>query len=193
MAATATADSTLCHCCCSFRQQLRSSLAFSVSHVSLSVHWPSRLSVARLDGCLSGGDYAAIILDIEGLLLAACGAIKGYNIGLIGLLTGKLLVIAKIWFEIVVVGASLFLTFPFAEEAVELVDRHSLRQVVRTRRVRDLHQTYREAGHRSEADLDYNHQPRWNLRWVLGYLRRVVSGICSISNDGEVNNGMTGI
>jgi hypothetical protein len=55
------------------------------------------------DGCLGGGDYAAIILDIEGLLLAACGAIRGYNIDLIGLLTGKLLVIAKIWAAIVIV------------------------------------------------------------------------------------------
>ncbi|KAG9120443.1 hypothetical protein FRC07_004063 [Ceratobasidium sp. 392] len=58
--------------------------------------------LSLLDGCLGGGDYAAIILDIEGLLLAAVGAIKGYNIGLLGLLTGKLLVIAKIWAAIVI-------------------------------------------------------------------------------------------
>ncbi|QRV93730.1 hypothetical protein RhiJN_21748 [Ceratobasidium sp. AG-Ba] len=55
-----------------------------------------------LDGCLDGGDYAAIILDMEGLILAACGAIKGYNIGLLGPLTGKLLVVAKIWAAIVI-------------------------------------------------------------------------------------------
>ncbi|CCO36027.1 hypothetical protein BN14_10149 [Rhizoctonia solani AG-1 IB] len=55
-----------------------------------------------LDGCLSGGDYKSIIIDIEGLLYAAIGAIKGYKIGLIGLLTGKLLIIAKIWFAIVI-------------------------------------------------------------------------------------------
>ncbi|QRV93728.1 hypothetical protein RhiJN_21746 [Ceratobasidium sp. AG-Ba] len=58
--------------------------------------------LSLLDGCLGGGDYKTIILDIVGLLYAACDAIKGYNIGLIGLLTGKLLVIAKIWFAIVI-------------------------------------------------------------------------------------------
>ncbi|KAG8706806.1 hypothetical protein FRC09_002192 [Ceratobasidium sp. 395] len=60
------------------------------------------IKLGLLDGCLHGGDYASIILDIEGLLLAAVSAIKGYNIGLLGLLTGKLLVIAKIWFAIVI-------------------------------------------------------------------------------------------
>ncbi|KAF8597908.1 hypothetical protein BDV93DRAFT_512976 [Ceratobasidium sp. AG-I] len=59
-----------------------------------------------LDGCLGGGDYAAIIYDIEGLILAASGAISGYKIGLLGLLTGKLLVIAKIWAAIVISIAS---------------------------------------------------------------------------------------
>ncbi|QRV79046.1 hypothetical protein RhiJN_07061 [Ceratobasidium sp. AG-Ba] len=58
--------------------------------------------LSLLDGCLTGGDYATIIYDIHGLLMAACGAIKGYNIGLLGLLTGKLLIIAKIWFAIVI-------------------------------------------------------------------------------------------
>ncbi|KAG8742072.1 hypothetical protein FRC10_002055 [Ceratobasidium sp. 414] len=60
------------------------------------------LKLSLLDGCLHGGDYAAIIVDIEGLLLAACGAIKGYNLGLLGLLTGQLLVVAKIWAAIVI-------------------------------------------------------------------------------------------
>ncbi|CAE6463503.1 unnamed protein product [Rhizoctonia solani] len=58
------------------------------------------IKLGLLDGCLSGGDYAAIILDIEGLLYAAIGAIQGIKLGLLGLLTGKLLVIAKIWFAI---------------------------------------------------------------------------------------------
>ncbi|CAE6498123.1 unnamed protein product [Rhizoctonia solani] len=60
------------------------------------------IKLSLLDGCLGGGDYEAIILDIEGLLYAAIGAIQGYKIGLLGLLTGKLLVIAKIWFGIVI-------------------------------------------------------------------------------------------
>ncbi|KAG8683619.1 hypothetical protein FRC08_014177 [Ceratobasidium sp. 394] len=60
------------------------------------------IKLGLLDGCLHGGDYAAIIVDIEGLLLAACGAIKDYNLGLLGLLTGKILVIAKIWVAIVI-------------------------------------------------------------------------------------------
>ncbi|KAF8597897.1 hypothetical protein BDV93DRAFT_512966 [Ceratobasidium sp. AG-I] len=58
--------------------------------------------LSLLDSCLGGGDYAAIIYDIEGLLLAASGAISGYKIGLLGLLTGKLLVIAKIWAAIAI-------------------------------------------------------------------------------------------
>ncbi|CAE6535698.1 unnamed protein product [Rhizoctonia solani] len=53
-----------------------------------------------LDGCLGGGDYAAIIIDIEGMLYAAIAAIKGCQIGLLGLLTGKILILAKLWFTI---------------------------------------------------------------------------------------------
>ncbi|EUC58663.1 transmembrane protein, putative [Rhizoctonia solani AG-3 Rhs1AP] len=60
------------------------------------------VKLGLLDGCLGGGDYASIILDIEGILYAAIGGIKGCKIGLLGLLTGKLLVIAKIWFGIVI-------------------------------------------------------------------------------------------
>ncbi|CAE6377776.1 hypothetical protein RSOLAG22IIIB_06078 [Rhizoctonia solani] len=60
------------------------------------------IKLGLLDGCLGGGDYASIILDIEGLLYAAIGAIANLKIGLFGLLTGKLLVIAKIWFGIVI-------------------------------------------------------------------------------------------
>ncbi|CAE6475876.1 hypothetical protein ACGC1H_007263 [Rhizoctonia solani] len=60
------------------------------------------LKLGLLDGCLGGGDYASIVLDIEGILYAAIGGIKGCKIGLLGLLTGKLLVIAKIWFSIVI-------------------------------------------------------------------------------------------
>ncbi|QRV79050.1 hypothetical protein RhiJN_07065 [Ceratobasidium sp. AG-Ba] len=66
------------------------------------VQYVIEIDLAKLDGCLGGGDYVPIIGRIEGTLLAACGAIKGYNIGLIGLLTGKLLIIAKIWFAIVI-------------------------------------------------------------------------------------------
>ncbi|QRV93729.1 hypothetical protein RhiJN_21747 [Ceratobasidium sp. AG-Ba] len=58
--------------------------------------------LVELDRCMNGGNYGAVMADIEGLLMAACGAIKGYNIGLIGLLTGQVLVIAKIWFAIVI-------------------------------------------------------------------------------------------
>ncbi|KAB5591075.1 hypothetical protein CTheo_5487 [Ceratobasidium theobromae] len=60
------------------------------------------VKLGLLDGCLGGGDYASIIVDIEGLLYAAIGAIKGCKLGLLGLLTGKLLVIAKIWAGIVI-------------------------------------------------------------------------------------------
>ncbi|KAF8606389.1 hypothetical protein BDV93DRAFT_505950 [Ceratobasidium sp. AG-I] len=60
------------------------------------------LKPAHTDDCLTGGDYASILLDIEGILLAANGAIRGYQIGLLELVTGKLSVIAKIWADIVV-------------------------------------------------------------------------------------------
>ncbi|KDN44398.1 hypothetical protein RSAG8_05445, partial [Rhizoctonia solani AG-8 WAC10335] len=60
------------------------------------------IKLSLLDGCLSGGDYEAIILDIEGLLYAAIGGIRGYKIGLFGFLTGKLLIVSKIWFGIVI-------------------------------------------------------------------------------------------
>ncbi|KAF8672073.1 hypothetical protein RHS04_07927 [Rhizoctonia solani] len=60
------------------------------------------IKLGLLDGCLHGGDYKAIILEIEALLYAAIGAVRGYKIGLLGLLTGKILVIAKIWFAIVI-------------------------------------------------------------------------------------------
>ncbi|CAE6446697.1 unnamed protein product [Rhizoctonia solani] len=58
------------------------------------------IKLSLLDGCLGGGDYASIIVDIEGILYAAIGAIKGCQIGLLGLLTGKILIIAKLWFAI---------------------------------------------------------------------------------------------
>ncbi|CAE6467757.1 unnamed protein product [Rhizoctonia solani] len=58
------------------------------------------IKLGLLDGCLKSGDYKAVIVDVEGLLYAAVGAIKGYKIDLLGL-TGKLPVIAKIWFAIV--------------------------------------------------------------------------------------------
>ncbi|CAE6462469.1 unnamed protein product [Rhizoctonia solani] len=60
------------------------------------------IKLRLLDGCLGGGDYAAILLDIEGLLYAAIGAIQVCKIGLLGFLSGKLLIIAKLWFGIVI-------------------------------------------------------------------------------------------
>ncbi|GAB1521572.1 hypothetical protein RhiXN_06258 [Rhizoctonia solani] len=60
------------------------------------------VKLGLLDGCLGGGDYASIIVDIEGILYAAIGAIQACKIGLFGFLTGKLLIIAKIWFGIVI-------------------------------------------------------------------------------------------
>ncbi|CAE7121052.1 unnamed protein product [Rhizoctonia solani] len=60
------------------------------------------VKLGLLDGCLGGGDYASIIVDIEGILYAAIGAIQGCKIGLLGLLTGKFLIIAKLWFGIVI-------------------------------------------------------------------------------------------
>ncbi|KAJ1304289.1 hypothetical protein OPQ81_005449 [Rhizoctonia solani] len=58
------------------------------------------VKLGLLDGCLGGGDYASVIVDIEGILYAAIGAIKGCQLGLLGLLTGKLMIIAKLWFGI---------------------------------------------------------------------------------------------
>lgn len=57
-----------------------------------------------LDGCLQSGGYEAVILDIEGLLYAAVGGIRGYRIGLLGLLSGKALTVARIWSAIVIVS-----------------------------------------------------------------------------------------
>ncbi|EUC58664.1 hypothetical protein RSOL_271290 [Rhizoctonia solani AG-3 Rhs1AP] len=51
---------------------------------------------------LKGGDYTPIILDIEGLLCAAIDAIRSCKLGLLDLLTGRLLIIAKIWFSIAI-------------------------------------------------------------------------------------------
>ncbi|QRV93727.1 hypothetical protein RhiJN_21745 [Ceratobasidium sp. AG-Ba] len=59
------------------------------------------IKLIELDGCMKGGNYHKVILEMEQIILVVCGAIKGYKVGLIGLLTGKLLIIAKIWFSIV--------------------------------------------------------------------------------------------
>jgi hypothetical protein len=91
--------------------QLQAAIEVKLKFLGTSILRTFTLDVLTniLDGCLSGGDYKAIIIDIEGLLYAAIGAIKGYKIGLIGLLTGKLLIIAKIWFAIVIVSSNALL------------------------------------------------------------------------------------
>ncbi|CAE6533683.1 unnamed protein product [Rhizoctonia solani] len=58
--------------------------------------------LALLDGCLGGGDYAAIIGDIEGSLYAAIGAIKEYHMSMVDFFSGQIMVIAQIWFAIVI-------------------------------------------------------------------------------------------
>lgn len=87
--------------------QLQQAVEFKLALLGMST--ASTYSVDLLskhtDDCLTGGDYASLIIEIEGMILAANGAIRGYKIGLIELLTGKLLAIAKIWVAIVIVCA----------------------------------------------------------------------------------------
>ncbi|KAB5591320.1 hypothetical protein CTheo_5236 [Ceratobasidium theobromae] len=65
-----------------------------------------KLRLRSLDKCLQIGGYEAVILEIEALLYAAIEGIHGYNIGLLGLLTGKSLIVAKIWARIVILIAT---------------------------------------------------------------------------------------
>ncbi|KAB5588861.1 hypothetical protein CTheo_7693 [Ceratobasidium theobromae] len=65
-----------------------------------------RLRLLLLDRSLQFGGYEPVILEIEGLLYAAIGGIQSYNIGVLGLLTGKSLTVARIWARIVVLIAT---------------------------------------------------------------------------------------